>query len=273
VASSTPHHELPRRNRGPAVPPRIRGWLAPALLAVSLLAVWLVAAQGLPPYLLPTPAEVLADLAKGLQGPMWPAIGQTFLESVLGCGLGAAVAIPLAMAIHRSRWADSATRPFLGATQAIPAIALAPLLVLWLNYGLGAIVVLCALIVFFPILVSTLSGLTHTDRDIVDAARIDGASSWQRLVHVELPLASPSMMAGLRNGFTLSVTGAVVGEMVMGGQGLATVLVAQRNALDTSGMFATIAILALLASSLYGLLYLVERRSPTIAALRHDKER
>ena len=185
---------------------------------------------------------MLAKLVTGLtNGTLWRYAAATFLEAVLGCLVGTVVAVPLAIAIHRSRWADAATRPYLGGTQAIPAIALAPLLVLWLGYGLGAIVVLCALIVFFPILVFAVSGLAHIDHDIVDAARIDGASSWQRLIHVELPLASPSLMAGLRNGFTLSVTGAVVGEMVMGGSGLGSVLTVQRDRLDTAGMFATIA--------------------------------
>lgn len=267
-----PSAAMPRRRR-PVVSPKVRSWLAPGLLAALLLAIWVLAARGAPSYLLPTPSAVLSKLVTGLtNGTLWRYAAATFLEAVLGCLVGTVVAIPLAIAIHRSRWADAATRPYLGGTQAIPAIALAPLLVLWLGYGLGAIVVLCALIVFFPILVFAVSGLAHIDHDIVDAARIDGASSWQRLIHVELPLASPSLMAGLRNGFTLSVTGAVVGEMVMGGSGLGSVLTVQRDRLDTAGMFATIAVLALLASTAYGALYLVERRSATIAALRHDQE-
>ncbi len=273
MTTRTTQARATERRRGRLVPATVRGWLAPGLLAGLLLVGWALTARGVPGYLLPTPAAVLAKVVGGLSdGSLLPYIGATFLEAALGCLAGATVAIPLAVAIHRSRWAEAATRPFLGGTQAIPAIALAPLLVLWLGYGLGAIVVLCTLIVFFPILVSAASGLAHLDQDVVDAARIDGASSWQRLVHVELPLASPSLMAGLRNGFTLSVTGAVVGEMVMGGNGLGSVLTVQRDRLDTAGMFATIAVLAVLASSAYGLLTLVERRSATIAALRRDQE-
>ena len=273
TASTTRAADVPRRRRRALVPPVVGAWLAPALLAALILIGWGVGAGGVPAFLLPTPGAVAAKIVSGLaDGSMWPYIGATLLESALGCLAGAATAMPLAVLIHRSRWADAATRPFLGGTQAIPAIALAPLLVLWLGYGLGAIVVLCALIVFFPILVTAVSGLTHIDHDIVDAARIDGASSSQRLIHVELPLASPAIMAGLRNGFTLSVTGAVVGEMVMGGNGLGSVLTVQRDRLDTAGLFATIAILALVASLAYGGLYLVERRSATIAALRRDQE-
>ncbi|HSN11195.1 MAG TPA: ABC transporter permease subunit, partial [Propionibacteriaceae bacterium] len=197
-------------------------------------------------------------------------LGVTLVEAAAGCLAGAAVALPLAILLHRSRWADSATRPFLGATQAIPAIALAPLLVLWVGYGLVPIALLCALIVFFPILVAAASGLRHVDHEVVDAARMDGASSVQSLLHIELPLALPWIYAGLRNGFTLSVTGAVVGEMVMGGTGLGTVLVVQRDQLDTAGMVATILLLALVASAAYLSLVALERRSATVSSLVHE---
>jgi len=180
---------------------------------------------------------------------------------------GAAVALPLAVLIHRSRWVNAAVTPFLGATQAIPAIALAPLLVLWVGYGLRSVVLLCALLVFFPILVASVVGLRHLDPSVIDAARMDGAASAALLTQIELPLALPSILAGLRNGFTLSVTGAVVGEMVMGGDGLGQLLTIQRDSLDTAGMFATIVVLCALASLAYGLIQLVERRSKVMQAL------
>ena len=130
------------------------------------------------------------------------------------------------------------------------------------------IVLLCALLVFFPILVASVVGLRHVDARVVDAARIDGAGSRALLTEVELPLALPSILGGLRNGFTLSVTGAVVGEMVMGGAGLGELLTMQRDSLDTAGMFATILILCAIASLLYSLIYLVERRSRVVSSLR-----
>lgn len=111
-------------------------------------------------------------------------------------------------------------------------------------------------------------GLRHVDARVVDAARIDGAGSRALLTEVELPLALPSILGGLRNGFTLSVTGAVVGEMVMGGAGLGELLTMQRDSLDTAGMFATILILCAIASLLYSLIYLVERRSRVVSSLR-----
>lgn len=247
-----------------------RHLVAPWVLAAVLLAGWqaTVLLTGLPTFLLPSPGGVVVRLGQLLAGPtVWPFIGTTLLEAIGGCLLGAAVALPLAVLIHRSRWVNAAVTPFLGATQAIPAIAIAPLLVLWVGYGLRSVVLLCSLLVFFPILVASVVGLRNTDPSVIDAARMDGAGSAALLTQVELPLALPSILAGVRNGFTLSVTGAVVGEMVMGGDGLGQLLTIQRDSLDTAGMFATIVILCALASVAYGLIHQIERRSKVMQAL------
>ena len=237
-----------------------RAVVAPALLAALLLfAWWATATLGhFPAYLLPAPGEVFRRLITDL--PMLlPYLGVTLAEALGGCLAGAVVALPLAVAIHRLGWFRAAVQPFLGATQAIPAIALAPLLVLWIDYGWWAVVTLCALMVFFPILVTSVLGLNRLDPDVIKAARIDGAGSARLLVDIELPLAWPAVLAGLRNGFTLSVTGAVVGEMVMGGRGLGTVLTVQRDAVDTAGMFATILLLCTVAASIYSLVHVWEQ--------------
>ena len=161
--------------------------LAPVLLGVLLLFAWLVAAGPGSP-LLPTPITVGSRLLADLTDPVyWRYLGFTLAEAFGGALLGTAVALPLAVLIHRSRWAAAAVHPFLGATQAIPAIALAPLLVLWIGYGLWPVIVLCALIVFFPILISAVVGLRHVDADVVDAGRIDGAGSWALLTQVYPP--------------------------------------------------------------------------------------
>ncbi|GAB3703157.1 ABC transporter permease [Mariniluteicoccus flavus] len=241
---------------------------APALFGVLLVVAWWLLSRGAPAYLLPSPAAVVARLGDLLVGgEAWPYLGATLVEALAGSAAGVAVALPLALLIHRSSLASAAVQPFLGATQAIPAIALAPLLVLWVGYGLGAIVLLCALMVFFPILISAVVGLRHVDADVVEAARLDGAGSLALLRHIEGPMALPSVLAGLRNGFTLSVTGAVVGEMVMGGAGMGTILTLQRDAVDTAGMFASILVLCVVASGVYSLIHLWERRSRTINAL------
>jgi NitT/TauT family transport system permease protein len=191
---------------------------------------------------------------------LWSYLQVTFVEALGGCFVGALVALPLAVLITHSRLVSAAVTPYLGATQAIPAIALAPLLVLWVGYGLSAIVALCSLMVFFPILVSAVVGLRHVDSGVLDAASLDGAGAWARLWYMELPLAGANILSGLRNGFTLSVTGAVVGEMVMGGDGLGLLLTVQRDSADPAGMIASIVVLAVIASTAYSLIALLERR-------------
>ncbi|WP_235750546.1 ABC transporter permease [Nigerium massiliense] len=256
----------PARRRPGAGATRLAPWALAAVLVLGWqLTIWLADP---PAYVLPAPGAVAARLADLLLGSVWPYLTTTVIESLGGCLLGTVVALPLAIWIHRSRWVNAAVTPFLGATQAIPAIALAPLLVLWVGYGFVAIVLLCALMVFFPILVASVVGLRHVDAFVVDAARMDGADGLRLLTEIELPLALPNVLGGLRNGFALSVTGAVVGEMVMGGRGLGQLLTVQRDALDTTGMFATIAILGTLASLLYTLIHVIERRSRVMESLR-----
>lgn len=241
--------------------------VAPLALGLTVIGLWhlLVVSAGWPAFVLPSPRGVLDRLLTDLADPtVWGFLRVTLTEALGGCLIGVLGGLPLAVAIHESSWFSAAVNPFLGATQAIPAIALAPLLVLWVGYGLLGVMVLCALMVFFPILVTSLVGLRHVDPEIVDAARMDGAGRLAHLWWIELPLALPSALAGLRNGFTLSITGAVVGEMVMGGQGLGQVLTVQRDRVDTTGMFSTIILLCTVASLIYTALRTMERRSKLV---------
>ncbi|MCL2483344.1 MAG: ABC transporter permease [Propionibacteriaceae bacterium] len=266
-----------RPRPAPIAPPvrrsgRSSAWLtivAPVVLGILVLSGWFASTTpgAVPRTMVPTPMAVWHSLYQGLfvYADMWPYIGSTLEEALVGCLVGLVVAVPLAVIIYRSRIVSAAVLPFLGATQAIPAIALAPLLVLWVGYGLGGIVTLCALMVFFPILVSSVVGFRHIDKDVISAAQVDGAGSLALLINIEIPLAMHSILAGVRNGFTLSITGAVVGEMVMGGSGLGTLVTVQRNSNDLPGMFSTILILALCATIIYSLVSIAERRWSNLA--------
>jgi NitT/TauT family transport system permease protein len=184
----------------------------------------------------------------------------TLGESLIGFTISALVAVPLGYAVARSRWLAWAAQPYLAASQALVAVALAPLLALWLGYGVAPTAALCALVVFFPATITTTLGVRAVDRDVIAAARVDGASGWALARTIELPLALPAILAGLRTSLTLSIIGAVVGEFVDGDQGLGSLLNIAREQFDTPLVFATELALALLAVTLYGVARLVERR-------------
>lgn len=239
------------------------GWLPALALGVAVLAVWqLITLSGaVPAFELPAPLAVLRSFWQSLaDGLLWGYTATTLTESLAGFVLGVLVALPLGYAVARSDALAKMFEPYIAASQALPAVALAPLLVIWLGYDVPPVAVLCALIVFFPTVITTTLGLRLLDRDVVDAARVEGAGRWALLWHIEAPLALPSVLAGMRASFTYSITGAVVGEFVIGDQGLGGLLNVARGNFDTPLVFATLLMLALLAAAMYGIARLAERR-------------
>lgn len=237
--------------------------LPPIGLAAVLLGLWwaLPTFSVINPYFLPTPQAVVARVVEEVgDGSYVSPLQVTLRESLFGCIAASAFGIPVGYMIAKSALFHRLISPYLAASQAIPAVAIAPLLTIWIGYGTAPVVVLCAIIVVFPVIVSTSVGIYHIDREIVGAARLDGASGLTLACKIELPLAAPSMLGGLRTGFTLSITGAVVGEMVTGAQGLGLRLMSAQHSGDMTGMFATITLLAICAMAIYGAIGWVERR-------------
>lgn len=238
--------------------------LPPAALALGLLLVWQLLALTTSPTFLPAPLDVAFRLIDELgHGRIFRYAGATLLEALLGTIVSAVIALPLGYLVARIRLIDRAASPFLAASQAVPAIAIAPLLALWIGYGLPPIIVLCAVTAFFPMLVTTTIGIRGLDRNVLEAALLDGAGWWSRLRHIELPLAVPSIVAGIRAGAALSVTGAVVGEFTMGGKGLGMLLTLHRDANDAEGLFATLILLIGLALLLFGALGMLTHLAPS----------
>ncbi|WP_311765856.1 MULTISPECIES: ABC transporter permease subunit [unclassified Actinomyces] len=271
---STPHHADPDALASASAAGRATrrpGPLPALLLGAGVLVLWwaVTVAAVVPAVLLPNPLDVARRLWLAVtQGGVLAYAGVTLREALLGCLLAAVAALPLAWALYRWPLFSRTVLPYVAASQAVPAIAVAPLLVLWIGYGTFPVVVLCAFMVFFPITVSVLLGLRGLDTDVIDAARLDGAHGVTLLAYMELPMALPAVLAGLRTGFTLSVTGAVVGEMTMGGEGLGMVLSHQRDSVDTTGLFSTIVLLCLMATSIHWCLHELERRSRVVSAMR-----
>ncbi|OJX94341.1 NitT/TauT family transport system permease protein [Salana multivorans] len=242
---------------------RIATTLLPALvLAVALLLLWTWGSGRLGRTLLPSPGAVVAALRElAATGDLWPATLATAGVALWGIGIAVVVALPLAWIIVHSRAAAAAVEPYVAISQAIPAIAIAPLLALWFGYGNGTTALLAAVIVFFPVVIATTLGLRSLDPDVIGAARVDGAGTWQLLRHLEIPLAAPETLAGLRAGVALAMTGAIVGEFVLGGHGLGQLLVAQRDRTDTAGMFATLVVIGGVSAAGYFLVRLAEHRA------------
>ena len=151
--------------------------------------------------------------------------------------------------------------PYLVASQAMPMVAIAPLLVIWFGPGIFSKVLICALIVFFPVLVNTMVGLRAVPENLRDLMRSMRATRMQMLRYLEMPAALPVLLGGLRIGATLSVIGAVVGEFVGSDRGLGFLINVGRGQYDTALVFVSLFTLILMAMSLYGLAMLAEKRA------------
>lgn len=246
--------------------PRRRGWRSaiPSLIfgAVLLMIWWLLSvSRTVPSVVLPNPADVAIRFGRDLlRGQILSYVWPTVVESLLGSLIAALIAFPLSYLVAHSRLLARMVEPYIALSQTIPLVALAPLLALWVGYGTMPIALLCALIAFFPMITAAVLGFRSLNPRVADAASLDGASGLQLLLHIELPLAAPALLAGLRAGLVLSVTGAIVGEFMMGGSGLATWLTLQRDRADTVGMFAVLIWVSGVALILHGFVHTAERR-------------
>ncbi|NPV66648.1 MAG: ABC transporter permease [Anaerolineae bacterium] len=237
--------------------------LPPLIFGLLLIVLWeAIYRSGLyPPFLVPAPAEVGGRLLSALaDGTLLRHALVTLQAVLLGLFLGAGTALVLGYLIARSLLLERALTPYIVALQAVPTVAIAPLLVIWFGSGLTSKILICALIVFFPMLVNTIVGLRSVPADLRDLMRVLEASRWQTLRHLEAPAALPVLMGGLKVSATLSVIGAVVGEFVSARAGLGFLVNTSRNVFDTPLMIAATLTLAALALSLYGLVALLERR-------------
>jgi len=226
------------------------------------LAFWafLARIQWLPEFILPGPGRVALRLGQAiLDGTLPRHAAATLLEVVLGLAAGSFCATILGYAIARSPAVERLLSPYLVASQAVPVVAIAPLLVIWFGPGLFSKVLICALIVFFPVLVNTAVGLRAVPQNLRDLMRSLHSTRWQMLRHLEIPAALPVFLAGLRVGATLSVIGAVVGEFVAAERGLGFLINVARGQFDTPLVFAAVLTLIAMALLLYALVLLAER--------------
>jgi NitT/TauT family transport system permease protein len=234
-----------------------------ASFAVFVL-VWkaIVVIGGYPPFILPPPEAVASRFVRGwADGVIAPHAWSTLVEIALGLLVGTVVGLVAGYGLARSALVERIVSPYIVAAQATPILALAPLLALWFGPGLTSKVVICALIVFFPIAVSTMVGIRSVDAGLLEMARSFRATRRQVLTTLEVPAALPSILGGLRVGVTLAVVGAIVGEWAGADRGLGVLVNLARGSLfDIPLMFATLVTIALLGIALYLVVVVLERR-------------
>jgi ABC-type nitrate/sulfonate/bicarbonate transport system permease component len=241
-----------RRVLAAAVPPLV-------LVAAGLVAwQWFVVATGVRPQVLPSPLRVVVQ-GWAAREQIWTHTLATLQVTAVGFAVSLMLGWGLAVAVDFSPWLRRALTPVLVASQTLPIIAIAPLLIIWFGFGLLPKVVVIALVTFFPIAVGLIEGFASTPRAATNLLRSMGASRWQRFRLVRLPQALPSFFTALRIGITYAVTGAIFAEYVGATAGLGIYMSLQKNSFRTDLVLAAVAVTAVLSVTLFALTHLLQR--------------
>ncbi len=239
---------------------KLAGYGPAFVLVVTLLLLWelYVRAGQVSSQVLPTPTAIVQALLDNW-GIIYDHTVQTLLETVLGLAAATLLGLLLAVLLDASGWLRRAIYPLLITSQTIPIIALAPLLLIWLGFGLEPKIIVVTLYCFFPIAVACADGLAAAEPELINLLRSMRASRWQILWLVRLPGAMPACFSGLRIAATYSVTGAIVGEFVGAEKGLGLYMKLEANSFATVQVFAAILVTAILSLLFFGLVSLLER--------------
>jgi NitT/TauT family transport system permease protein len=236
--------------------------MVPVVLALFVglwqIVIWL---GRYPAFILPSPADVTAAFGRALaDGTLWRHAQVTLSEVFSGLAIGLVTATALGYTLAKSPRMERLLAPYLVASQSVPVVAIAPLLIIWFGSGRLSKVLVCALIVFFPVLVNTIVGIRSVGENLHDLMRSLGASRWQTFRMLEVPAALPVLLGGLKIGVTLATVGAVVGEFVGADQGLGFLINQARGLFNTPLVFVAILALIVIAVTLYAAVLLLEVR-------------
>ncbi|MCX7272639.1 MAG: ABC transporter permease [Burkholderiales bacterium] len=236
---------------------------AALMLLALLLGAWEAAARllGLSALVLPPPSGVLQTLWQGLtSGYLWPHLRATatalLFGLIAGCGIGFGAGVLLAEVPVLRRL----LMPYVVVSQVVPKLALMPLFIVWLGFGLAPTVLITALICFFPLLENTLTGLAQVPPAQLELFRMLGATRLQTLLRLKLPTGLPAVLAGVRVAVVLALVGVVVGEFIGASRGLGALVIAAQGSMDTPLMFAVLTLVSALGLLLYQGALFLERR-------------
>lgn len=251
LIGSTPNY--PESNRALSRMPLLRGlmkigWnLLPPLTFVAIVGAWSLAVKvfKIPAYLLPGPGPVFARLVADA-GMLWSNSLVTLTEIVLGFGLTLVTAIPLGLLIALSPVARQILYPPIMLLQLVPKIAVAPLFLVWLGFGIESKVLLTVLMTFFPLLLASISGFQILDTRLLYLTKSMGASTWQTFRFLRVPAALPVIFSGVKSSATIAATAAIVAEFVGSNQGLGYVLLKGTSTMDLELTFAVLVVLTII---------------------------
>ncbi|GIE85163.1 ABC transporter permease [Actinoplanes regularis] len=234
--------------------------LPPAITLFLLIAGWQVytGVSGIDAWLLPSPKGIW-DAAVEQRDVLGTHTLATLELTLYGLAAGVAAGVLIAVVLHLVPVLRAALYPLLVISQNVPIIALAPLLVIWLGFGLAPKIVVIVLVCFFPVAVATLDGLGRSDPSIADYLLMSGASRWQLFTKLQWPNALPAMFSGLRIAATYSVFGAIISEWLGSEKGIGRYMILQKSAFRADRMFVAIAVVVVLALGIFGLVALLEK--------------
>lgn len=228
------------------------GWtLLPAVTFVAVVIFWMASIRifDIPPYLLPEPGGVFVRIFSD-SAMLWRNAEVTIIEILVGFGLAIVFALPLGLLIALSPWAKQLIYPPVVILQLVPKIAVAPLFLVWMGFGIESKLLLTLLMTFFPILLASISGFQILDDRLLYLTRSMGASRWQTFIELRFPSALPVIFSGLKTAATLAATAAIVAEFVGANQGLGYVLLRATGTLDTELIFAVLVWLTVIGLAL-----------------------
>jgi NitT/TauT family transport system permease protein len=238
------------------------------VLLVLLLAGWEAGVRvfHVPKFLIPPVSDIAVALWRGLatsplaKDGLWYHSGVTIMEILLGFFVGSGIGLAIGVVVSQMPTLEAVLEPYVSALQSLPKVAVAPIIVVWLGFGVGSKVAIICLITFFPVLVTSIAGFKAVDADRIDLLRSLSATPWQIFRKAKFPSALPYIFAGLNMAAAFAVVGAIVGEFVGAQAGLGVLILQMEAQMDTGGSFSVFIVLSVIGIVLTAILGRVQRR-------------
>ncbi|MBV9891391.1 MAG: ABC transporter permease [Rhizobacter sp.] len=261
---STPSLEKPEAR----TPLRLGTKSASLLLLVVLLGAWELGVRFLhvPKFLIPRVSDIAVALWRGLatspfaKDSLWYHSAVTMTEILLGFFVGSAIGLAIGVVVSQMPRLEAILEPYVSALQSLPKVAVAPIIVVWLGFGIGSKVAIICLLTFFPVLVTSIAGFKAVDPDRIDLLRSLSATPWQIFRKAKFPSALPYIFAGLNMAAAFAVVGAIVGEFVGAQAGLGVLIQQMEAQMDTGGSFSVFIVLSVIGIALTAILRRIQHR-------------